>query len=326
MRKIYLIFLILILAACGETLAQGREIEVPTKTVEPTLSTVVISESTATQAPPLPSPVPTESSTPTTTPLPTPYSDGTISCPGSVALMYHSIYPLPDQNTDYLENNVDIVSFERLLKYLIEEGYYFPTPEEFASDIKTRVCRHKYAVLIIDDSWNDPETMGVTKVLIRNGGGSGDGSPKVWFAVITRQMYFFIKDDGESVDPWDHLSLLMDQKLVYVVSHSQTHQLGKDRKSYNITGEELLLSRKEILYGMKSEPYFFVYPGGIVADPIIDRIRSSGYIGAFTVWEGGMDKSYPLYLPRINGAARCGISGADNSVCVIEKIEKYVNR
>lgn len=321
-----IIVLFLWLTACAQ----------PTLTdLTPTAVTVATAmarpTSTTTTTPSLtPTATHTPTAIPTNTPLPTKYADGTLNCPGSVALMYHTINPLPDKSTDFLENNSDIGSFEKVVNYLLSQGYYFPTPEEFSSDIKSGVCKHKYAIIIIDDSWNDPEEMGVTQVLQRAGGGTEPGLPKVWFALITRQLTLKTDEDGNVLDQWPHFRELTKQGLVYIVSHSQTHPLpGKGaseadiRRFHKTVGGELLPSRKDIVFHMEVEPHFFVYPGGVIADPIISGLSGAGYAGAFTVWAGSLDKAYRFYLPRINGGSRCGTVGVDNSNCVIEQIEKY---
>jgi hypothetical protein len=232
-----------------------------------------------------------------------------------------------------MQINSDIESFKKVIWYLVENDFYFPSPSEFAEDMASGVCRHKYAIVTIDDSWNDPEAMGVTRVLLDAGGGIENGKPKVWFAVITYALGDFVDNNGNVLNAWEHFRNMQNAGLVYIISHSQTHPLlinpnnpedKVNKKIFKTIGEELLPSRKNILWGMEgAEPYFFVYPGGIIADPILGKIRSAGYTGAFTVWEGSLDKSSPYFLPRINGGLRCGTSAVDNAFCVIEQIEKY---
>ena len=216
---------------------------------------------------------------------------------------------------------------------MVENSFYFPSPNELAEDIVSGVCRHKYAILIIDDSWNDPEVMGVVTTLKNAGGGTGNGKPSVWFAVITYALGDFTDNYGNVLNAWEHFQNMQDAGLVYIVSHSQTHPLlvnpnnpedKVNKKIFKTIGDELLPSRKDIMWGMEgADPYFFVYPGGIIADQILGNMKSAGYKGAFTVWEGSLDKSYPYFLPRINGGLRCGTSAADNAFCVIQQIEKY---
>lgn len=325
MRKLFSLLMVFFLSGC---LTQNFVEAVPSATFTPTLRPTYTATVTET-----PTMVPTSTLTPTATSFPRIYNDGRLNCPGSVAFMYHQIYPTPEHNTGFLEINNDIGSFEKVVQYLVKNDFYFPTPGEFATDVNTGLCRHKYAIIIIDDSWDDPEGMGVTDVLVRAGGGTGiEGSPKVWFAVITRMMVYFVNSDGQKIEPWEHMRDMQERELVYIVSHTQTHPLPIDRnnpkanvnnKIYRRIGNELLPSRKDILRNMNSEPYFFVYPGGYIADPIISGLRPAGYLGAFTVWAGSLDGALPYYLPRINGGLRCGTTGVDNSDCVIEQIKKY---
>lgn len=329
MKRVILLSVVMaFLAACSQ------------KTVAATATSTLLASSTpsATLTPTqtftlTPTVTPTITSSPTAIPMPTKYVDGTLNCPGSIALMYHTINPLPDKNTDYVQNNTDIGSFEKVIRYLVDNDFYFPTPSELAEDMTNGVCKHKYAIVTIDDSWNDPEVMGVTKVLKDAGGGTEEGLPKVWFAVITYALSDYIDVSGNTIDAWEHFRSMQKSGLVYIISHSQSHPVVKNindldnktkRKIYVSIGNELLPSRKDILWGMDgAEPYFFVYPGGIIGDPILGKIRSTGYIGAFTVWAGSLDKSSPNFLPRINGGLRCDTYAVDNSFCVIEQIEKY---
>lgn len=314
--------------------ACSQQIEATTSTPPASITpskTLILTQTPTLTATITPSPTPTSTGTPT--PVPTKYADGTLNCPGSIALMYHAINPLPDKNTDYVQNNTDIGSFEKVIRYLVDNDFYFPTPSELAEDMMNGVCKHKYAIVTIDDSWNDPEVMGVTKVLKDAGGGTEKGLPKVWFAVITYALSDYVDVSGNTIDAWEHFRSMQKSGLVYIISHSQTHPIVKNlndldnrtkRKIYISIGNELLPSRKDILWGMDgAEPHFFVYPGGIIGDPILGKIKSAGYIGAFTVWAGSLDKSLPNFLPRINGGLRCDTYAVDNSFCVIEQIEKY---
>ena len=325
MFRFCLIFLFLIVG-CTAQPSPIVATEIPTTTALQTATQV------ATFTPqPKPTATPTEVPTMIPTITPTAYADGGLNCKEGVALMYHSIVP-GSEITSGFGLTTDIGSFEKVLEYLVENEYYFPTPEEFASDIKTKVCRHKYAIITIDDSWNDPEAMGVVQALINHGGGTGvDGAPKVWFGVITRKIGYYKNGAGDWVDPWEHLVSLRLKGLVFVVSHSQTHAAelvdkvnffgSANDQVYALIASEVGPSRKDIIQLMDSEPLFFIYPGGNVSRAVVDALISNGYSGAFTVSPRGLDGAYAYYLPRINGGSRCSDSLGDNSSCVIEQIK-----
>ena len=250
--------------------------------------------------------------------------------------MYHRIVPGPEITQGY-GLTTSIGSFEKVLEYLLDNDFYFPTPEEFADDLETGVCRHKYAIITIDDSWNDPEAMGVVQVLLNHGGGGGaDGSPKVWLGVVTRNIGKFKNEAGEWIDPWEHLKSLTDRDLIYVVSHSQTHPAelidktnyhsGANDQVYTLIASEAGQSRNDIIQLLSYEPLFFIYPGGNVNQFVADALAANGYTGAFTVSPGGLNGAYAYYLPRINGGVRCDDSPGDNSGCVISQIELLQNK
>lgn len=337
------VLLLLFLVACSPT---PTEIYMaPTKTtivnVLATTNTPIVNQTptilpSVTQSP---SVTPSLTPAPTVTPtlLPTAYGNGKLNCSGGVALMYHRIYSSTKYKLDSLGIGSDIESFRNVMIYLVNNGYYFPTPMEFAMDIEDLVCERKYAIVIIDDSWNDPETMGVTKVLLSlRDEKNSPGSAKVWLGLITRMIVPFVDDSGTQIDQWDHLRELQNQDIVYVVSHSQTHSVALVDKSdifnpvndgvYEEIAEELLPSRKDIYWEMDCEPWFFVYPGGNVTQVVSDSLKGSGYSGAFTVDPGGLDKSYPGYLPRINGGYGCDKTVENNAKCVIEMIKFYSSK
>ena len=336
MYRLILVFFLL-LTACV-----NRPSIVPQVDASPSVTATTTSSptTTVTETPiptatftPVPTFIPTSTFTPVPTFIPTPNENGSLNCFGSVALMYHRVLPEAPEIADGIGINSDLGSFERVLSYLVDNDYYFPTPSEFALDVENGVCLHKYAIIIIDDSWNDPEAMGVTKVLEMYGGGNADGSPKVWLAVITRMMAPFTTINGNQIASWVHLKQMREEGLVYSVSHSQTHPAGLINTSevydpvndpvYSKIAGELGQSRQDILELTGEEPLFFVYPGGNVTQVISSRIKSNGYFGAFTVTPGSLNGAYANYLPRINGGYGCNRTVESNSQCVIGKIEEY---
>lgn len=335
-RCIFALFLLL--TACTPSGASAESIYLPSETAIYTATTVLIPLPSTTPSPMILVPTrtktaPTVTKTPIPTLLPTPYGNGRINCPGSIALMYHRILSEPGAFYGGIGIDSDLVSFKKVITYLVDEGYYFPTPDEFADDIEDLVCEQRYAIITIDDSWNDPETMGVTRVLaaIRDGKDSA-GAPKVWFGIITRARVPFMRN-GVQIDQWEHLKELQKSDLTYAVSHSQTHSAELvDIANFNsplndsvfagIAGE-VGPSRKDFLDNLGSEPRFFIYPGGNVTPVVSSRLSRNGYSGGFTVTPGGLDKAYPGYLPRINGGYGCDRSSTNNAECVIEKIKQY---
>jgi len=275
-------------------------------------------------------PYPVAETTTVKTPELAPFDDGTINCPGSIALMYHKIVAEPEDVTDGYGITTDINTFDKIVWYLVEVGYYFPTPEEFAQDMKTRVCREKYAIITIDDSWNDPEKMGVNDVLKTYGGGSGiPGSPKVWLGIVSGGL----TAPSAKPDLLANIRRGQEQGLVYPVSHSRTHPAilidpfspfspVNDSVYAQIAGE-LGPSRRDVLNLFGTEPFFFIYPGGNVTRTIMNGLAPAGYSGAFTVTPAGLHRAYPYLLPRINAGYGCDNKVSQTILCVISKINKY---
>jgi hypothetical protein len=338
MHRYAIVFICILLLGCHETSATEYNQTVDSSQVVVVSSpiptqTIVPSTLTSTTTP---SPSMTFTSTLTLTPTPTvtKYPDNTLNCPGSIALMYHHISKTGPKNSAGYGLTTDLKSFEKVLEYLILSHYYFPSSEEFALDIASRVCRHKYAIIIIDDTWNDPQDMGITDILLRHGGGTGLGSPSVWLGVITWMHKARVDEVGNPVDHWQHLLDLQATGLVHMVSHSQTHPVQLVNKVdiydpandpvYAQIASELGPSKNDIVKRLGRQPYFFVYPGGNVNQTVIGKMPGN-YVGAFTVTAGGLDKAYPYLLPRINGAMLCNGSFSNNYLCVIEQIERFSN-
>ena len=274
--------------------------------------------------------IPTSIPTPTMN-SPTPYINGGVNCPGSIAIMYHHIY---QSLTDSDKANVssDIESFKQVIEYLVKEGYYFPTTQEFAVDVRNKVCRQKYAIITIDDSWNDPETMGVVRLLSLYGNGQ-NGLPKAWLGVVTKRMSNYRDEQGNIIAPWKHLLDMQSTGLVCLVSHSQTHPAvltnindyhnSANDDVYGKVASEAYPSRMDFLNKLNIDPLFYIYPGGNVSIEVVQRMKPAGYVAAFTVTPGGIDEAKPYLLPRINGGYGCGDIIENNADCVIEKIEFY---
>lgn len=281
-------------------------------------------------------PIPESTDRPTNEPKDTATStrfpDGSLNCPGSVALMYHHIDNEPSEMTTGIGLNTTIDSFSSVLDFLVDNNYYFPTPKEFAEDVRIKTCRHKYAIVIIDDSWNDPEKMGVIKVLIDHGGETSNGKPKIWLAVVTRMLFEKINTDGNEEDPWTHLHEMHQTGVVEIVSHSQTHPVNLkildniyDKENdpvYAKIAQELSPSRQDIIKHLNIDPYFFVYPGGNVSPFVMERMGKN-YTGGFSVSPGGLNRAFPYFLPRINGGQLCMNQTINTAECVIETIKKY---
>jgi hypothetical protein len=337
--KVFMVLLMFILVACSAPVAA---VETMTPTITSVKATKMTATSTATiEATHLPraTTIPTETETLTPSPTQTlvitatPYNDGKLNCPGSVALMYHHIYQQPADKNNYANVSSDKESFEKVLSFLVENGYYFPTPEELSADFRNKVCSHKYAIITIDDSWNDPESMGLLNVLMKYGGGEKFGTPNLWFGVITQKLVKYKNDKGKMIDPWVHILEMMNSGLVFPVSHSQTHPAElvnpkilhdpANDSVYAKVASEVYPSKQDFIKQINVDPLFFIYPGGNVSRFVIDRVKRSGYAGAFTVSPGGLDRAFPYSLPRINAGYGCDGLVENNANCVIEKIKLY---
>lgn len=264
-----------------------------------------------------PSPIASPPAEATPPPAARPSPALSLSCPGSIALVYHYIdtsgrAPVCDKHGITATHK----SFRKVLGYLARQGYRFPDPAEFAADIADGACQRRYAIVIIDDPWNDPRKMRVPAVLERLRRKHPESNANVWWAIVTRQ-----------VDSWKRVARAIEGGLIHPISHSLNHPLDPplSRLPFAEAAREIEESRRELAAALPGhDPLFFVFPGGSVTPELVEVARAH-YAGAFGVRPGFLDGADPALLPRINGGCRKSAS-LDNSAAVIGRIRQELKR
>ena len=197
---------------------------------------------------------------------------------GLPVLMYHFFY---DDINDKMDNNcLDINMFEKQLKYMTENDYYFPTWDEVNDYIDGNLkLPSKSVVLTVDD-----------------------GNPTFFmFAVPMLQKYHVPATSFVILDMYPDI---YDPTMDYVIweSHSvNMHQAGANGKGrmVNWTHDQILEDLNESSERL-GNANIFCYPFGHYNDTAISALKDSPFIMAFTVEGGrvkvGMDK---YKLPRV---------------------------
>ena len=197
---------------------------------------------------------------------------------GLPVLMYHFFY---DDINDKMDNNcLDINMFEKQLKYMTENDYYFPTWDEVNDYIDGNLkLPSKSVVLTVDD-----------------------GNPTFFmFAVPMLQKYHVPATSFVILDMYPDI---YDPTMDYVIwgSHSvNMHQAGANGKGrmVNWTYDQILEDLNESSERL-GNANIFCYPFGHYNDTAISALKDSPFIMAFTVEGGrvkhGMDK---YKLPRV---------------------------
>ncbi len=197
---------------------------------------------------------------------------------GLPVLMYHFFY---DDINDKMDNNcLDINMFEKQLKYMTENDYYFPTWDEVNDYIDGNLkLPSKSVVLTVDD-----------------------GNPTFFmFAVPMLQKYHVPATSFVILEMYPDI---YDPTMDYVIweSHSvNMHQAGANGKGrmVNWTHDQILEDLNESSERL-GNANIFCYPFGHYNDTAISALKDSPFIMAFTVEGGrvkpGMDK---YKLPRV---------------------------
>ena len=198
---------------------------------------------------------------------------------GLPVLMYHFFY---DKNNGKAKDNnwIEISDFEKQLKYLADNNYYFPTWEEV----------EKY----IDNKQELPEKSIVITV--------DDGDASFFELAVPVLNKYNIDATSFVITGWYGYRAGETRENVVYESHTDSmHESGANGKglmlswSYNNILEDLKKS-SEILGGSD----IFCYPFGQYNETDIKAVKEAGYKLAFTTQEGRVKKGAKKYeLPRV---------------------------
>lgn len=201
---------------------------------------------------------------------------------GLPVLMYHFFYD-NDKYSRKDSNWLNINDFEKQLKYLTENDFYFPSWEEVNDyiDGKTKLPS-KSVVLTVDD-----------------------GDPSFFELAVPVMQKYNVPATSFVITDWYAGSYDPNMKCVVWESHSdQMHESGGNGKgrmvnwSYDQIVEDLKVS-SEVL----GNANVFCYPFGHYNDTAIKALKDTGYIMAFTVEGGRVTKGADKYkLPRVRVA------------------------
>ena len=210
-----------------------------------------------------------------------------LSQEGLPILMYHFFY---DKNLEKGKDNnwIEISEFEKQIKYLSDNNYYFPTWEEVENYIdKKQELPERSVVITVDD---------------------GDAS--FFNLAVTVLNKYNIDVTSFVITSWYGYRVSEQRENVIYESHSDNmHQSGGNGKgkmlnlSYNDVLKDLKKS-SDILYGAD----IFCYPFGQYNNSSIKAVKEAGYKLAVTTMEGRVKKGAKKYeLPRIRISRNTGM-------------------
>lgn len=201
---------------------------------------------------------------------------------GLPVLMYHFFY----DNVKYTKkdsNWLNVNDFEKQLKYLTENDFYYPTWEEVNDYIDGKIkLPSKSVVLTVDD-----------------------GDPSFFEVAVPVLQKYNIPATSFVITDWYAGSYDPDMKCVVWESHSACmHEAGANGKGrmVNWTYEQIVEDLKASSAAL-GNANVFCYPFGHYNDTAIKALKDTDYIMAFTIEGGRVTKGADKYkLPRVRVA------------------------
>ena len=207
---------------------------------------------------------------------------------GLSVLMYHNVYDADNPPDDVNANFCSKQALKKHLKYLIDEGYYFPTWEEVRAYIDGKVdLPEKSVVLTFDDG---------TKVFLKH------GVPLLEKYDVRATAFIICSKNGKE---------LAKKKYEHITLQSHSYDMHRPGGNIGHGGVFTALSHDEALDDLKKSIKIlgnhdaFAYPFGDYTEECRDVVEEAGFLCAFTTEYG---KVYPgddpMLLPRmrVNGS------------------------
>ena len=215
---------------------------------------------------------------------------------GVPILAYHQINDI-DKN----QLTVSVKDFDEQIKFLVDNGYTFITPEELVDywdsqsqeesgtpDINKPTLPEKPIILTFDDGYADMYK-NVLPILQKY-------KAKATLFVITDYLNLY-----PNYLTWSQARELQSSGLIDIQSHTLSHfNLIDARLSTYEVRYQLYGSKQAIEWYLKKPVRFIAYPEGKYTIEVEDLTKDVGYKAAFTV-EYGLSHSQPQHyvLPRI---------------------------
>lgn len=184
---------------------------------------------------------------------------------GVPVLMYHYFYDSENGGTGKDANYMEIHAFEEQLKYLTENGYYFPTWQEVANFVNGKSCLPEHSIVITVD----------------------DGDESFFNLAVPVIEKYDVKVTSFVVTSWledsNYLNKFNREKIIFESHSDDMHKSGS-----NGNGAFLTMSHDEALADVKQakkvigDATVFSYPYGDSSDACEKILQEAGYELAFT--------------------------------------------
>ena len=206
---------------------------------------------------------------------------------GIPILLYHQV-----NDVDKNQLTVPVSEFEEQIKYLVDNGYSFITPDEmlnaWESEDGSITLPDKPVIITFDDGYIDTYK-NVYPIL------------QQYNARITQ----FVVTDYVNLYPnyltWDQAREMQASGLVDIESHTLSHfNLVDNRLSNHEVQNQIFGSKQAVEWFMKKPAKYIAYPGGEYTREAAELTQQIGYRAAFAV-DYGLAHKEPQHfiLPRI---------------------------
>lgn len=193
-------------------------------------------------------------------------------------LCYHSI------NNDDWELSIDPAVFEKQILFLKNKNYYFATLDEIVFYIKNEIdLPRKVVAITFDDGYEDVYT-NAFPILTKN---NIPATVFVFSELSTEKK--FLKKDSNLLN-LDQINEMKNSGLIYFGHHSATHSMLETLSEYDL--------ERELNNDMNYK--YFAYPGGHYSDKILQAVKNAGFLAAFSIKPGLVDKKNNLFLVKRN--------------------------
>lgn len=217
---------------------------------------------------------------------------------GLPVLMYHYFYDSENGGSGKDANYIDIRDFENQLKYLTDNGYYFPTWDEVANFVNGKSCLPEHSVVITVD----------------------DGDESFFNLAVPVIEKYNVKVTAFVVTSWledsNYLKQFNKEKIIFASHSNDMHKSGS-----NGNGAFLTMSHDDALADVKEskkiigDTTVFSYPFGDYSDACEKILQEAGFELAFT-------KNYSRVRPGDNAYAlgRIKISKGETLDTFIQRV------
>lgn len=222
---------------------------------------------------------------------------------GVPVMMYHWFYDdTKGEDISGKPNNHNYISktnFEKQIKYLVDNNYYFATFEELSDYIDKKIDLPEKSIILTDDDGRASFYEIAYPITLKY-------KVPITSFVITNK------------EPWkkyinkDYLLMESHTDSLHVRSCTKSKWDGKAMcESYKGIYNDLVLSRNKL----NNDPTIFAYPFGHYSDDFIKALKDSGFKMAFTINYGRVKKGDNKYkLSRIRVSKGTTLNQFKNSI------------